>query len=1201
MPVTNILTTSLILNPDDQIAWLESTLGLVDSTEYIITGQYLTVGTTFVFHSTHNITLTNPPVGVPAIDTDIQVDIGLWENPAAQASGPPAAYPYVTADRLIAANLNLDLERNPNTTPPHGNGGGAHRYKEWVDTSTAVPTIRIARQNNATAGIYVAAEWSTMAVFDYSGGRFSPVAGSMTSANLGAYTPQSGELIFNNTVHQLVVGDGMTAGGLPIATSLPDPVTVSHGGTGRTMLAIPAGPNGAYPLLCGNNAAPVVVDPFWGTWGDGSLSAYACGTGGNDPYIWTASGRGTLTAATATQAGDSLGHWSFGGYGATAWSGHQAVFQALAAENWTDTAHGTRFLWATTPIGSTVCASFSMTLSNAGVLNVLGGYQVNGGPIPIASGGTGAAIPSTALINLGAITNITAGTGLSGGGTSGTVTLSLAVPVSVINGGTGATTATGALTSLGAAPINAPNFTGIPTAPTAAVSTNTTQLATTAFVMAQVAASTSGVSSVTAGAGLAGGGTGAVTLNIATAGVTNAMHATMPTMTIKGNNTASAASPVDLTATQAMTLLGAAPLASPTFTGVPAGPTASVGTSTTQLATTAFVQAAFPASTTPPTMNASAVLGTIAAGWARGDHVHPSDTSRAPIANPSFTGNVTLAGNYLYFANATGSVNGSATGPLIYADQSYIIAKLGTSTPAGFVFRSNDGTTNLLAVDSAGNTTIPGNLSAANFQLGGSATGQAGTFGFLNTNGPGIAMYGTASTGAGAITFRGNTYNFQNLSGSLSYAQMDTAGNTTILGTTYAPVFVATGSGAGLQFRDRALSGTWMWYATNNQARLWQSVVGDLVTADTGGALSAGPITSNGTQAALWFQDRGGASNWGWYSTGSIARLFNGSDRFTVDSGGSATIPGSLTLGGSYAVDGAQTVSYQSILVTRCPGTGQFRMANSVSGGYGSMWRNDSTSTYLLVTNNGDYYGLFNGLRPFSCDMATGNVTLGHNVSVGATLYATSNFNMVGWFSNSPYPGGADTGSPLRIWVANGHNNYVQYHVEGTRDWQLGPRSDGVFILNDMTAGAYRVWVDLGGQLYVTSNIRSGVANNTLALGWPDNGWNGVYSYAYLTPSARAGKRDIAEPVTGALDQVMALRPVQFHWVDTEDDSNPLHRGFIADEVREVMGDKFAGYRKDEETGAELLAYNELTAVLWQAVRELSAEVLALKAQGSRA
>ena len=41
-----------------------------------------------------------------------------------------------------------------------------------------------------------------------------------------------------------------------------------------------------------------------------------------------------------------------------------------------------------------------------------------------------------------------------------------------------------------------------------------------------------------------------------------------------------------------ITNLQASILASPTFTGVPAGPTANAGTSTTQLATTAFVTAA---------------------------------------------------------------------------------------------------------------------------------------------------------------------------------------------------------------------------------------------------------------------------------------------------------------------------------------------------------------------------------------------------------------------------------------------------------------------------------------------------------------------------------------------------------------------------------------------------------------------------------
>lgn len=89
------------------------------------------------------------------------------------------------------------------------------------------------------------------------------------------------------------------------------------------------------------------------------------------------------------------------------------------------------------------------------------------------------------------------------------------------------------------APLASPTFTGTPAAPTAAEATSTTQLATTAFAH-----------------------------TVAGAAQTAAEAASTTALALK------------------------APLASPTLTGTPAAPTASAGTNTTQLATTAFVKAA---------------------------------------------------------------------------------------------------------------------------------------------------------------------------------------------------------------------------------------------------------------------------------------------------------------------------------------------------------------------------------------------------------------------------------------------------------------------------------------------------------------------------------------------------------------------------------------------------------------------------------
>jgi hypothetical protein len=175
-----------------------------------------------------------------------------------------------------------------------------------------------------------------------------------------------------------------------------------------------------------------------------------------------------------------------------------------------------------------------------------------------------------------------------------------------------------------------------------------------------------------------GGGAG----TIASGAVSLAKMASLAANSIIGNNTGAGATPIALTAAQVKTLLaiavadvsGAAPLASPTFTGTPAAPTPSAADSTTKIATTAFVQGELTAKAplasptftgTPAAPTAAAdtnttqvattayvigqkgtatpiVDGTGAAGtsnkWAPIDHVHPTDTSRAALASPTFTG-----------------------------------------------------------------------------------------------------------------------------------------------------------------------------------------------------------------------------------------------------------------------------------------------------------------------------------------------------------------------------------------------------------------------------------------------------------------------------------------------------------------------------------------------------------------------------------
>jgi hypothetical protein len=89
-----------------------------------------------------------------------------------------------------------------------------------------------------------------------------------------------------------------------------------------------------------------------------------------NPYYMARRARGTPGAPTAVQSGDGLAGFYGEGYGTTAFGpGFAGGMTVQAAQNWTDTAHGTALTFTTTPISSTASAT-RMTIDATGFLGI---------------------------------------------------------------------------------------------------------------------------------------------------------------------------------------------------------------------------------------------------------------------------------------------------------------------------------------------------------------------------------------------------------------------------------------------------------------------------------------------------------------------------------------------------------------------------------------------------------------------------------------------------------------------------------------------------------------------------------------------------------------------------------------------------------------------------------------------------------------
>jgi hypothetical protein len=186
---------------------------------------------------------------------------------------------------------------------------------------------------------------------------------------------------------------------------------------------------------------------------------------------------------------------------------------------------------------------------------------------------------------------------------------------------------------------------------------------------------------------------------------------------------------------------GAQGPAGPSAVSANAGNTASLGTDQLIYVPTPAIPVA--ASTTP-VMDGTAAVGT-GTTWARADHIHASDTSRAPLASPTFTGTVRLP----LGATATPSLNFGTVDTGIYGIGSGASAAIGFSRAGGNALVLQSGT--IVAynpiVGASGSAAAPGYSFITSSSMGMYRDGTAGGLAFsTGSNGVGLLLTDTGRT-----------------------------------------------------------------------------------------------------------------------------------------------------------------------------------------------------------------------------------------------------------------------------------------------------------------------------------------------------------------------------------------------------------------------------------------------------------------------
>jgi hypothetical protein len=260
-----------------------------------------------------------------------------------------------------------------------------------------------------------------------------------------------------------------------------------------------------------------------------------------------------------------------------------------------------------------------------------------------------------------------------------------------------------------------------------------------------------------------------------------------------------------------------------------------------------------------------------------------------------------------------------------------------------------------------------------------------------------------------------------------------------------------------------------------------------------------------------------------------------------------------------------------------------FRLRNA---SFSTIMHHDPSDFYLLVTNNGDPDGSWNSFRPFRINYSSGNVYMGSNDN-------GSNFSLTVLSDGKVGIGASNPAAKLELFV-NGNNANAGLGLnrisEGGKRLTLNQGELGK--LNFTEQGV----VDLLTIDFNTQNV--GIGNTSPGYKLTVNGTAWCSSGAWTGSDIR-WKKNISD-FNNILSKVLTLNTITY---DLRCDEFPnmgfepgRQVGLIAQDVEKV----FPHLVKTDNKGFKAVAYDKLSAVLVEAIKEQQEQIESTKLENQQ-